>query len=150
VDSANGLPADEQSPQPNPGTETLPSGTGTEARIGTVIGPLSLPFRASWALLNLALTALTALLLLWNPGRRRGPGRGDMRAVRSGPLRMLPLAIAVAAAALFLVTQDFTQGFVLLDGWTIVHAAVLALQAFSVASARKVTRNSHTEDGNGD
>jgi hypothetical protein len=139
VDSANGQPSGEQSPQLNPGTETAPSLPGTEAKIDTVRDPLGLPFRASWALLNLVLTAVTALLILWSPGRRRSPGWGGMRAARPGPLRILPLAIAVAAATLFLVTQDFMQGFVLLDGWTIVHAAVLALQAFSVASARRLS-----------
>jgi hypothetical protein len=100
---------------------------------------------AFWSLADLAIILFAAAIAAWNIlayRRRRGQGGLAAATETGGNARPLPIAIltiAIANAALFLLSQDFAAApLVLVDLWTIPEAALFIAECMlaSIASNR--------------
>ncbi|MDR2672762.1 MAG: InlB B-repeat-containing protein [Coriobacteriales bacterium] len=128
--------------------------------LGGVEIPLAAaPGEAAWALLNLVMLILGALLSLLSFGlyfrkrtsevqsdkngkERTQEGSGDSGDLKRKRLtwRILSLALAVIALILFLLVEDLTLKMVLIDLWTPLFMVILILQiVFTVVGKRRKT-----------
>jgi uncharacterized repeat protein (TIGR02543 family) len=86
------------------------------------------PAYGHWSLLNLILAiAALFLLVLLMLGRRE----------EDAALKVVAVTAAVAAIAVFLLTQELTQPMQVADLWTILHVVIVVVQAGVVALSRK-------------
>jgi cytochrome bd-type quinol oxidase subunit 2 len=106
-----------------------------------------------WALFNLLLALFTAALALlalisFLLGRRR---RAENRETHSGRLRRpIPMAgamiTAVAAVALFFLTEDLSQPIVFVDVWTIAMAAIAIVEFIFASRARRTDKEKNNAE----
>ena len=113
--------------------------------------------QGAWSLFDLAASLVTVLLaaamLIGAIGRKRHEDEADKLGQdesaevtnRKRLVRILSLVPAVAAAVLFILTQNLTQQMAILDGWSAVFA-LIALAAILLALASRKTK----EDIDGD
>ncbi|MDR1291822.1 MAG: InlB B-repeat-containing protein [Clostridiales Family XIII bacterium] len=115
----------------------------------------------AWALVNLALAliglALLAIMIvraLLRKKREDEDGDDEYAYTDDEPetqRRNAWLATAVimgiAGIILFLMTEDMSKIMVLMDGWTIVNAAILAVEIIGMALAFKTGKESEDESG---
>jgi uncharacterized Tic20 family protein len=117
--------------------------------------PPSVDAGSAWALVNLILTIVGALLafvvlVAFFIGRKEEKEKEDDARMRDREytestrrrkriaLRIVSLVAAIAAAILFLLTEDMTQPMQLVDMWTIVHAIIFIVQiVLTIFATRK-------------
>jgi len=88
----------------------------------------------SWALLNLILTALAAIIAMGtmkNYELRTSEGKSEVRRAK-----LLGLIPAAAAIVLFLVTQDMAGRMVMADRWTLITAGLTGLNVITAYLTR--------------
>ena len=148
-----GQPAPAQTPAPTAEPAAEPEETAAPVEEVVDLGDETLPLAApgegsgrSWALVNLILNILTALmgllmLTFYFAGKRREDE--DMENVdvdeelkRKGLVRLLSILPAVFAVITFILTEDMRNPMILVDRWTLLmllYAVVnVALAFFSI------------------
>ncbi len=153
-----GQPAPTATPEPTAAPTATPEPTDApEDQIVDVEDdtlPLAAPGEGSgraWALVNLILTILTALMsllmLTFYFARKRGEDE-DMENVevdeelkRKGLVRLLSILPAVIAVITFILTEDMRNPMILVDKWTLLmllYAVVNVVLAFFSIKKREV------------
>ncbi|MDR3037097.1 MAG: InlB B-repeat-containing protein [Coriobacteriales bacterium] len=158
---------------PAPAPTPVPDSVVTPSSVDTTIADTPTPTRAgdaTWALLNLILTALGALLFLVmlvlffvnrkreeeadNRGGQRTNERTAEKAAETRRKRFvwrLMIGVAfVVALIVFLLTEDITLPMAWVDWWTIVHVVILLIQIiFAALAANKKKESGSARHGSG-
>lgn len=98
----------------------------------------------SWALLNLILAIVTALISIILLIGYLGKDRNDEH--KRGLTRLLSLVPAIGAFVVFFLTEDWTLPMVWVDMWTILMAVILVAQIVLVINARRDGDDEEDED----
>jgi len=106
-------------------TTVIATTTVTTSTSGTKVGQSN--ENESWAILNLVFCAIGALLAIYAVCRAFiSGGKGEGLVVR--PLFiLLAVILAVAGAVVFFLTEDLSLPIGIVDNWTVVNTAILAL-----------------------
>lgn len=105
----------------------------------------------SWALLNLIMTIITgiisAVLLVGIFGKNEEENEEgeEVEIERKRLARLMSLIPAIGAAIIFIITEDMSNPMVLVDGWTILMAVILLIQAV-VAMIAKKSKDENEDD----
>lgn len=105
----------------------------------------------SWALLNLIMTIITgiisAVLLVGIFGKNEEENEEgeEVEINRKRLARLMSLIPAIGAAIIFILTEDMSNPMVLVDGWTILMAVILLIQAV-VAMIAKKSKDENEDD----
>ena len=105
----------------------------------------------SWALLNLIMTIITgiisAVLLVGIFGKNEEENEEgeEVEIKRKRLARLMSLIPAIGAAIIFIITEDMSNPMVLVDGWTILMAVILIIQAV-VAMIAKKSKDENEDD----
>ena len=105
----------------------------------------------SWALLNLIMTIITgiisAVLLVGIFGKieEENEEGEEVEIERKRLARLMSLIPAIGAAIIFIITEDMSNPMVLVDGWTILMAVILLIQAV-VAMIAKKSKDENEDD----
>ena len=106
----------------------------------------------SWALLNLIMTIITgiisAVLLVGIFGKNEEENEEgeEVEIERKRLARLMSLIPAIGAAIIFIITEDMSNPMVLVDGWTILMAVILLIQAVVAFIAKKFKEDSDDEE----
>jgi uncharacterized repeat protein (TIGR02543 family) len=120
--------------------ETVPEIKTPEAAKPAEIADKETPVASSgsWALINLLLTLATlVLMLLMLAMYFMGRSNDAERINRHLAMRLLTIVIAAAAIMLFVLTQDLSASMTMVDGFTLWHVGILAVQIIFAMLARK-------------
>ena len=149
-------------PAPDPGPVVIPPADPPVApeppppepqvEIGTEPVPLTDTVISTWALFNLILTIITALIMLllmitYFVGRRKKEDEGQEKTKlkRHLVLRLLTIVVTAGAVIMFVLTQDMSLPMGFYDGWTVWHA-VLAIVTLALGLlSRKKAEESEPE-----
>ena len=107
---------------------------------------------SSWALLNLIMTIITgiisAVLLVGIFGKKEEENEEgeEVEINRKRLARLMSLIPAIGAAIIFIITEDMSNPMVLTDGWTLLMAAILLIQAVVAFIAKKSKEDSDDEE----
>ena len=110
-----------------------------------------LAINSSWALLNLIMTIITgiisAVLLVGIFGKKEDENEDgeEVEIKRHRLARFMSLIPAIGAAIIFIITEDMSNPMVLVDGWTILMAVILLIQAV-VAMIAKKSKDENEDD----
>jgi len=133
--------------------------------IGDMDVPLfSLPGMFAWALVNLILCTIGAVLLVIKLVRwmifKRWERRtneyipedyGKSEKKRHGPVWLIVSCIlGIAGVVFFLIVEDMTNMMVLIDVWTIINAAILLIELIALSRVRVVKHFEDTDDSQSD
>lgn len=167
ADPAAELPEDETplAAPAAPVPTATPAPAGAE-ELGDDPTPLAGPGRAAWALVNLILMALTVLasilLLIGFMGKKQkelrdssgnlvtdaeGSPMYEWTKKRHGGVRVFSLVPALAAAAVFILTEDMRLPMALADRWTLLMLLIALVQLAVCFFARKSKDEMDEEDG---
>ena len=119
-------------------TPTTPPTTPTQPIIDDPVAKDEV-FAGSWALVNLLLAALGALMALillvaLVAGRNKDSGAGTKkRGPRNWAFGVISLVAGAGAVVLFILTQNMSAPMIMVDAWTIGHAGIFAATILSFA-----------------
>ncbi len=112
-------------------TDTIDDGSVPQSQGGS----------GAWSLVDLLLAVATAImsimLLAGYFHKKKEEEDEDAEVKRKGLLRLFSLAPAIAAVALFIVTQDLTQPMIMIDQWTVLFAVIALVQVLTAVFSKK-------------
>ena len=147
--SANAAPA-AQTAQTAPAAEKL----AAEETVTAMVDEQEVPMAGTaaeghWALLNLIMAAVTsiisAILLLGYFNKKDDEEASDEEKKRRGFTGLAGLIAAISAVVIFIITEDMTLRMALTDGWTLLMAAILLIQAVIAVIANKSDEENEEE-----
>jgi predicted Co/Zn/Cd cation transporter (cation efflux family) len=125
-----------------PGSDILPGGTPAAP-------PLPSP-RGNWALLNLLLTlvaAVVSILLLAHYRRQRREFDYGVDTSKTLVMSVLSFVALAVAVLLFLLTQTIGGIMVFKDDWTIWHAVIVVVEAVVAIFALRAGEEGYDDAG---
>ena len=143
-----------QTAAPTADTELIAEQEVPMAAVPATITDSQSPLAAngSWALLNLIMTIITgiisAVLLVGIFGKNEEENEEgeEVEIERKRLARLMSLIPAIGAAIIFIITEDMSNPMVLVDGWTILMAVILLIQAVVAFIAKKFKEDSDDEE----
>lgn len=134
--------------------QEVPMAEKTEASSPVMIEDNSTPLAdgSSWALINLIMTIVTGLISavllagIFGKNEDEDEEGNEVGIKRNRLARLMSLVPAIGAAIIFIITEDMSNPMVLTDGWTLLMAAILLIQAVVAFIAKKSEDESDDEE----